>query len=123
MTSVISVRAPSPRVSIDGQPAFYYRDLDVFIPQSAPFHRRRETLEEFRGRVLATDTDLNHCAIDFSYLASEEQLSEIIDARYPTDFTKFDTRFDSALADRIHKIFRPSTFVPCSELLKDKPSS
>jgi hypothetical protein len=121
MTSVISLRVPSPRVSIEGRTKLYYGNLKVFVPEAAPY-QRRETLEAFRGRVLATGTDLDRCAIDFLHLASEEQLSQIIDARYRAGFTKFETRFDPALADRIHKIFRASAFVPCSELLKDEPS-
>ena len=120
MTSVISVGVPSPRVSMDADP-LYYGDLPVFVPRSAPF-RRRETLDAFRGRVLAAGTDLDHCAVDFSHLDSEEELSEIIDARYRAGFTQFDARFDSALAGRFRKIFRASAFVPCREFLKHEPS-
>jgi hypothetical protein len=122
ITSVISVAVPSPRVSVDADP-LYYGDLRVFIPARAPSSGRpRETLDAFRARVLAAGTDIDHCAVDFSHLASEEQLSEILDARYRTGLTQFEARFDSALAGRFRKIFRARAFVPCREFLKHEPS-
>lgn len=122
MTSVISLQVPFPRVSMDGESNLYYGNLRVFIPASAPFESPRETFDAFRKRVLAAGIDLDHCALDFSHLASEEQLSQIIDARYRARFTKFNRTFDPALADRIHQIFRASSFVPCNEFLKETPS-
>lgn len=121
MTSFISVAVPSPRVSMDADPDLYYGDLDVLIPQRAPSDPR-ETLDAFSKRVLAAGIDLDHCAVDFSHLTSDVELSKIIDARYRAGFTKFDRAFDSALAGRIHRIFRANAFVPCREFLKDEPA-
>ena len=121
ITSLISVNVPSPRVSMDADPDLYYGNVDVFIPEHAPFDPR-ETLDTFKKRVLAAGIDLDHCGVDFSRLAAKEKLAEIIDAHYRAGFTKFDRVFDSALADQIRKIFRASAFVPCREFLKDEPS-
>ena len=121
MTSVVSLYVPSPRASINSEPNLYYGNLGVFIPRSAPYELR-ETLDAFRGRVFAARTDLDHCAVDFSHLGSEEQLLEIIYSRYRASFTSFETRFDSALAERFRENFRASAFVPCSDVLKDEPS-
>jgi hypothetical protein len=120
ITSLISVNVPLPRVSLAADPDLYYGNLDVLIPEHAPFDPR-ETLDSFKKRVLEAGIDLDHCGVDFSHLTSKENLSEIIDAHYRAGFTKFDRVFDSALADQIRKIFRASTFVPCREFLKDEP--
>ena len=120
VTSVISVAVPSPRVSMDADP-LYYGDLRVFTPGSAPF-LRRETLAEFRERVLAGVTDIDHCVVDFSRLASRQQLSDVIDARYRTGLKHFDARFDSTIAGRFRKIFRARTLVPCSKFLEREAS-
>ena len=51
MTAVISLRVPSPRVSIAAERKLYYGDLNVLIPLSAP-SQRRETLEAFQRESL-----------------------------------------------------------------------
>jgi hypothetical protein len=116
MTSVISVYVPSPRVSTNADP-LYYDGLRAFFPMSAPYGPR-ETLDEFRARVLASGTDIDHCVVDFSQLASEEQLSEILDGRYRTTLKEVEARFDTALAGGFRRIFRPRELVPCRDLLR-----
>jgi hypothetical protein len=100
----------------------YYGDRRVFIPGSAPWTIPPETLDNFRLRVLTAGIDIDRCTVDFSHLASKEQLSGIIDTRYRVGLEKFDRAFNSALAVHISNIFRAGAFVPCREFLKEESS-